>query len=170
MTTSSGPEKPEKAPSVAQLRTAALVAATDALSNRVGVLADAVQINNARIETFQEELNKKPDDVELKVASGMASVERGRHLKYAVATGVLAAIVSSLISFYFAHREIDERTRQANIACERGNLRATLDAQVYDDVRTIVKDGPVADTLEQAANRLRETLADCDGLHPISKG
>lgn len=146
-----------------------LAVATEVLSSRVGTLADAVQINNAKIDDLQKELNKKPDDAEVRFITGMAATERNRHLRYALATSVVAALFAGAISYTFAEREIAERTRQANIACERGNFRSEISASVYDDIRKSLPKGPVADRLEKAANEIRKTQADCDNLHPIGQ-
>lgn len=155
----------------AQLRlekATALAVATEVLSNRVQSLADVVQTNNNQMMEFRKELNQKPDDAEVQFISGLAKEERRRHLQYAIATGVISALFAGAIAYAFAEREIRERTRQANIACERNNVRAEVNADIYDDVKQIIRNEPVSNRLEAAANELRKTIADCDALHPLS--
>lgn len=71
----------------------------------MGALADAVRINNHKIDLLQSELNKKPDDVEVKLITGMATAERQRHLKWAVTTAVLASILSGVVAYKTAEMQ-----------------------------------------------------------------
>lgn len=99
-----------------------LARATDLLSNRVGTLADVVQINNHKIEQLQSEINKKPDDVELQFITGVAVADRQRLLKWSVATAVgssiLTATIGAIIAFQVSEAHGRERclTNAQNIA------------------------------------------------------
>lgn len=89
--------------------------ATELLSSRVGALADAVQINNARIAELQKEVNCKPDDEEVKLITGMAQAERKQQLKVAIWTAVissiLAATLGGVVAFTTAEKHGEARCK-----------------------------------------------------------
>lgn len=95
--------------STAEAKAQALASATDLLSNRVAALADAVQTNNHRIEVFQNELNKKPDDEEVQFIACLSKDERRRHLKYAIGTAIITSIVSGYVAYDVANRQGEMR-------------------------------------------------------------
>lgn len=110
-----------------------LARATELLSARVGTLADAVQINNSKIDKFQKELNRKPDDVEVQLITGMAEAERKRHFKWAIATAVLSSILAATIgaiaAYTVAQKHGQERCRvnDRNIAIIVSFLEGRID-------------------------------------------
>lgn len=86
-----------------------LAVATEVLSARVGSLADAVQMNNRKMDDFAKELNRKPDDAEIRFISGLAATERNRHLRYALATALSSSFVAGYIAFNIADRQGEMR-------------------------------------------------------------
>lgn len=102
-------KNPEKPLTPAQQRQQTLIAATDLLSRRVGTLADAVQINNSAIDILRKEVNQKPDDVELKLLTGLGSVERQRHLKWSVVTSIIAATLAGAVAYSTAQFQGHQR-------------------------------------------------------------
>lgn len=86
-----------------------LAVATEVLSSRVGTLADAVQINNFKIDQLQKELNKKPDDAEVQFITGLAKAERKRHFRWAISTALLAAVGSAGVAYKVANEQGQER-------------------------------------------------------------
>lgn len=99
----------KKVAKAAQNKAHALAVATEVLSSRVQALADAVQINSNQMIEFAKELNTKPDDTEVQFITGLAQEERKRHLKYAIGTAVIAALVSGYVSYDVAARQSEER-------------------------------------------------------------
>lgn len=150
-------------------KAAVLTAATEMLSSRVGTLADAVQINNHKIDQLQHEINKKPDDIELHFISGLAKEERQKFLKYSVITALTAAAVASSVSYLFAQMGIDERVRQNNLACIRNNERAMVISDEFRNIARLARDTRVKEELIEGAGRLDGLRAQCDKLHPLSK-
>ncbi len=100
--------QPKKKSSAAE-KAEVLARATDLLSSRVGTLADAVQINNAKIDEFQKELNRKPDDTELKFVEEQARRERRRQFRYALISMIATAFIAAYVSYDVSNRQGKER-------------------------------------------------------------
>lgn len=86
-----------------------LAKATELLSARVGTLADAVQTNNAKIDQFQSELNKKPDDVELKLIASVTQRERRSVFRKSVGTAILVSLLSGVVAYETAQYQGHQR-------------------------------------------------------------
>jgi hypothetical protein len=79
-------------------RAAMLAQATSNLTEQVSRLTDVVAENNKAISHMREELNQKPDDVEVKVIMGLAQIERFRQLRYLTGLLILSVLISVSIS------------------------------------------------------------------------
>lgn len=144
-----------------------LAIATETLSNRVAVLADAVQTNNCKIDELRSEVDKKPDDVELTFIAGLANLQRRRQFKYSVATALVSSFLAGGISIYYANQQVQERTKANFSACERNNKRADVIAEEFRTIATFVRNPDIAREISEAAGRLDGLRANCKRLHPI---
>lgn len=88
----------------AESKAATLAVATEVLSSRVQTLADVVQTNNYKIDKLQKEVNRKPDDTELKWLEEQARLERIKAFRGAVSTGIIAALVAASVAYTAANR------------------------------------------------------------------
>lgn len=147
-----------------------LARATDLLSSRVAALADAVQINNHKIDQLRKEVNLKPDDVEVKLITGLAQAERARHLKFAVGTALTCAGVAGGIAFYASDSLSDaqhtERVRVGYEACLASNERTLVNSSVFRDVADILPEGEAKERILSGATTLDTTLRDCETIYP----
>lgn len=151
-------------------KAAILAKATDLLSNRVGALADAVQINNIKIDRLRDEVNQKPDDVEVKLITGLAEAERGKHFRYALATSILSAVIAGVVAFSFANynssKANQERTQTGYEACMAYNERTALTTKVFRDVAASLPDGEPKTRIVAGAEVIDGTIRDCDTIYP----
>lgn len=130
------------------LRTSALITATNALSSRVQNLADAVQTNNSKLDILQGEVNKKPDDVEVKFITGMAKDDRDRVRNAGFAAAIVSALVAGGVAFGVANEISEDR-------CE--DNRAAL-ITITDFLETISNHTP---TVEHTIDKLNELEEHC---------
>ena len=152
----------------------ALTLATEILSNRVGTLADAVQMNNYKIDRLQKEVNCKPDDTEVRFITGMAKAERTKHLKYAIATGAVTAALSSVFTYVViqqSNRNDLIRSNQVSYSgCKAANERSFRTAEGFIKVANLVppdkRGEPLYKSLTETSRSLNELIRDCEGLYP----
>lgn len=105
-----------------------LADATEKLSSRVSILADAVQITNQKIDDLQREVNCKPDDAEIQFISGLAKAERKALFTRITSGAVAAAVVAAFISY--------------GVASYEGKQRCQINSQNIDTLVSILESTP----------------------------
>lgn len=162
------PENPRKTSSTPKSKAEVLAIATESLTQRVGTLADAVQVNNYKIDLLRNEVDKKPDDEEVRFITGLAQQERAKHLKWAFVTGVVCAVLSGGVAAAYGQHQLHERNKIGYSGCVTNNQRAYAVRDTFENVAKIATPR-AAKEIKEGAVRVEKTILDCEKRYPKEK-
>lgn len=146
-------------------RTEVLTTATNALVSRVGALADAMQVNNHKIDALSAELATKPDDAEVQFITGLAAAERKRHLWWAIGSGVISAVVAGGVSYHFSNQQVDELRRNNYNGCLATNHRVEETSGAFRDVVNGYPESEMTKRVLAGADRIDATRRNCEKIY-----